>query len=186
MAIYADVEYFIELYMSLKRSTLKNQFIKLPKDLEKFTRDIAEVVDKIIELHADSADFLKFMFKYYSPMRIVPSPRHLLASKAIMRYQYHQSLKNIYVYDNYSIDGDDFFIHETFEIVSYRNDIMIPVDKDLRLKGIIFVSQQKNYNLTDKDKRDIIYAIIKLQFLEKPVPEELFKLKEKITERRII
>lgn len=179
MVTYADIEYFIELYMSWKRSIIKNQFIKLPKNRVKFTRDIAEVVDKITELHASPVDFLKFMFRYYSPMRIVPSPRHLLASKAIIRYRYHQSLKNIYIYDNYSIDGDDFFIYETFEMVSYKNDIMIPVDKDLRLKGIIFISQQKDYSLTDKDKKDVIYAIIKLQFLGKPIPEELFKLKER-------
>lgn len=182
MATFADIEYLAELYMSLKRSILKNKFIRLPKNIDKFTQDISEVVDKIQALHADPIDFIKFMFRYFSPMRIIPSPRHLLSDKAVMKYRYHQALKNRYIYDDYTVDGDELLIHETLETVSYRNEIMLPPDKDLRLRTAIFLSTQKDYILSEKDKRDVVYAIAKLKFVGKPVPYELIKLKERITD----
>jgi hypothetical protein len=156
----------------------KNPFIKLPKNIEKFNQQMQEVVDIMNEYHIEPIDFLHFMVRWYSPMRIFPQPCHLKAVKAINKYRYHQSLKNKYVFDDYSIDGDEFTIHETMEMVSYKNNIMLPPDKDIRLRGAMFLCTQKDYTLSDKDKRNIAYAYCKLKFIGRPVPEELLKLKE--------
>lgn len=180
-----DLYYFINIYINLKRNIFKNKFIKLPKDIDKFRKDIQEVIDFINQYHTDPVDFLKFMVRYYSPHRLFPTPRHLLAKKAIERYHYHQKLKNRYVYDDCTIDGDDVFVHETMETVSYRKDIMCPVAQDTRLRYVMFLIGGNNHKiLNNKDKRDVIYALVKLRLIGNPVPEELYKLKERIDSLR--
>jgi hypothetical protein len=179
---YLDVSYLIDLYITLKRMVYKNTFIKLPKNIEKFNQQMQEVTDIINEYHIEPVDFLNFMVRWYSPMRIFPQPYHLKAEKALRRYLYHQTLKNKYVFDDYSIDGDEFTINETYETVSYGKDIGLPIDKDLRLKYAMHLANYPTGNLIHEPKsiRDIAYAIVKLRFLGKPIPNELMKLKERV------
>lgn len=179
--VMIEIDYFIDLYINLKRNVLKNRFIKIPKDADKFIQDMTEVKEKIDALHADPIGYLQFMVKYYSPMRIFPSPRHLLSEKAVNKFRYHQALSNKFVYDYISFDKDNVFIHESMENVSYKNDISIPIDQDIRLKFAIHLSKQHGERVyTLKERNDIIYAISKLKYLEKPIPDELKQLKEAI------
>jgi hypothetical protein len=172
-----DVSYFTNIYLAHKRNILKNPYLSLShRDKEL----LPEVVDAINLLHAFPFDFLLFMSKYYSPMRIFPKPSHMLAKKALEKFKYHQTLKNRYLYDDASIEGDVFLIHETRETVSYKKDIMCPVDKDPRIKYVMFLIKEGKGK--PEDKKDITYALIKLRFLDKPIPEELQNLKEKIDE----
>ncbi len=176
-----NIDYIKDLYITLKRMVHKNPFIRLPKHQEKFNKQMQEVVDIINKYHIEPNDFLTFMAKYYSPMRIFPQPCHLKSEKAINIYRRHQVRKNIYWYDDYSINGDQFFIHETLETVSLSKDIRASLDKDLRLKWALHLATYPVGNLLykPKSKEDIIYAIIKLQFLGKPIPSQLMTAKEK-------
>ena len=176
-----DVEFFEHFYLAMKRRWLNNPFLKLSqKDKSK----LPEVVDAINIIHASIYDFMHFMISYYSPARIFPTPAMLIAKRALMKYHYHQSLKNIYVFDDYMLNGDKFTVCETQEIVSYRNDIMCPIDKDIRLKSVMFILTKDflNRTYTNAEKGDIAYTLAKLKYLEKPIPKELIQLKEKIDE----
>lgn len=177
-----DVPYFTNLYLAEKRNLLKNPYLSLS---HKAKDTLPEVVDTINLLHADPIDFLKFMVRYFAPARLFPQPSQMLSEKALNKYKYHQALKNIYVYDEYSVNGDNFLIHETMETVSYKKDIMCPVSKDPRLKYIMFLLLEGKLNSMENDKliykyTDLVYSIIKLKFLEKPIPQELLLAKERI------
>ena len=182
MITQTEIDDFMTLYINLKRAVRNNPYIRLPKDRKVLLDNATQVLEKMKEIHADPIDFLQFMCKYYSPMRIFPSLRHLLNEKAINKYRYHQSLTNKFVYDDVSFDRDNVFIYESLETVSYKNDFITPLDQDLRLRYAIHLSkndsQERIYNL--KERNDIIYALIKLRYLNKPIPEELLHAKEKI------
>jgi hypothetical protein len=175
-------QYFINLYISAKRNIMKNNFIKSPKTGSKQYQNLIDAANLVENMHADPIDFIQFFIKRLSPLRIFPQPYHLVSKKLIEKYRYHQSLKNRYIFADYMMCGDDFTINRTYEVVSYRDAIMLPVDKDLRLKTVMFMCTQKDHKLTDKDKKDIAYAFVKLNFLGKPVPEKLKMLYRKEVE----
>jgi hypothetical protein len=165
----------------MKRIHLNNPYIKLqksPKQIENFNKFIA-----LMEvMHADPADYILFAIKYYSPMRIFPTPSHLLSQRLVNKYRYHQSLKNIYVYDLYNIEKDSVYLYETGEEISYREDLISPIDNDPRLKYAVWLSKQKTNKYLNTDYRDVVYAIVKLTHLGKPIPGELKQLKERLYE----
>ena len=170
-------QYFIDLYMSAKRNMMKNNFIKPPKIGSKQHQNLIDAANLVEELHTNPIDFIQFFIKRLAPLRIFPQPYHLVSKKLVEKYRYHQVLKNVYECPEYSIDGDSFLIHVTLETVSYRNDIMVPVEKDMRVRWATSISNQKDYILSNQDRRDVEYTIAKLRFLEKPIPENLSKVK---------
>ena len=175
-----DVEYFMDLYINAKRRMLANKFIKLPADGSKPWKKLIEVAEVIAGLYADPSDFINYAIKYYAPMRIFPTPAHLLADRFLSKFRYHQSLKNVYNHLTYSVRGDVVFIYNTGESVSLKADIMCPIDQDARLKFAMHLAKtHKEGNTYDfRNWLDIHYALVKLTHLGKPIPEELKQIKE--------
>lgn len=170
-----DVDYLLELYMAIKRKMLHNRFLKVSAT-PKFVVGIKRAADIVEKLHADPLDFLEFMIGFYAPMRIFPQPGHLTSKVAIFKYKLHQARNNIYRYPTFSTDKDKCLIHETMETVFFT-DIVSPVTQDSRLRYTLAMLKEGEY----KGKisyNDIIYSLLKLELLHKPIPEELVKAKE--------
>jgi hypothetical protein len=173
-----DYHYILEIYLAMKRIHTHNPYIqwrKTPKEKDNLLKFIALMK----ALHADPVDYIIFAIKYYSPMRVFPSFGHLIAQKVLNKYRYEQALKNRYVYEDFNTDRDKVYIYETYEDVSY-DDFNRPVNSDARLRYALFLSTQKPSKYLDTDYNDVVYAILKLTYLGKPVPEELKELKERI------
>ena len=169
---------FIELYTQTKRHVTKIPFIKKPIPDSKQYNVFTQVTEIVNNLHADPVDYIRFMIRFYSPMRIFPQPFHLKAEKAVMKYRNHQGLKNVFRYNDYSTDGDSLLIHATNEAVSIRFDIYQPVDKDIRLKYVMHSIDNLSSNVDDKLRKDIHYAIVKLTILNRPIQSKLLEWKE--------
>ena len=175
-----DFNYALEIYLGIKRVFTHNPYIQLQKS-DKQRENFAKFVALLEVMHIDLVDYILFALRYYAVMRIFPSPSHLLSQKLIDKYHYHQSLRNIYVYELYNIERDKVFIYETSEEVSYR-DFTLPVDSDARLRYAIFLSDstRKYSKYLKTDYGDAVYAIVKLTHLHKPIPISLRELKEKL------
>ena len=181
-----DTEEFLDMYIAFRNEIIKGSFFPRPKPSSKSYAPFEQVVDKIKEIKADPAHFLGYMVKYYAPLRIFPKPCHLLAQKAISKYRYHQALKNIYRYDDFSMDGDDVFIHNTNEIVSLSKDIKCPINKDIRVQYLLFVFKEwdnsKQVDLATI-QRYIDYAIVKYAILQRVLPTEITQLANLIKDK---
>jgi len=173
-----ELDYFLSLYLNMKRNILQNKFLQLPKSKRIFNERVHKLINLLNTLHADPIDFLNFMTKYYSPMRIVPTPGHMLNEKAVNKFRYYQNLKNRYIYDDFTIDSDNVLLHYTLENISYRKDFICSVDQDIRLKYIMFLLNKKEYTFKEEDKKNIVYVYCKLKFQGKPIPERIKELYE--------
>lgn len=182
-----DYNNILEIYLTMKRIFTHNPYIQLQKS-GKQRESFAKFITLLEVMHADPTDYILFAIKYYAAMRVFPSPGHLLSQKLVNKYRYHQSLRNIYIYDMYNVERDKVFIYETAEEIPYK-DLMLPVDSDARLKYAIFLSQhsiRKHSKFLKTDYGDVVYAIVKLTHVNRPIPEELKKLKEQLYEENCL
>ena len=177
-------QFFIDLYMYALRIAANNIFLKAPKEGSKRWIALNTARQLVDEMGGDYDDFIRLQFTIFKRLGFPPKPEQLITQNAINRYKIHQKLKNRVHYKEYSVDGDYFIVHKTNRRYPL-SQVNLPSTSDPDANFAFALSEGEGIrHLSEKEqseaKASVIYAVQKLCYKGRHIPERLLKLYEEV------
>jgi hypothetical protein len=163
--------YFIELYIECKRLFYDNKYLKPPKVGSNEYNCLVKASQVVDEMHGEYSDFILTQARAFGYYHKFPEPYQLVSDQARQRYHIHQSRKNRYNYEYYSVDGDYITIKPTGKTYSV-NKISKRVEDD---DDASFIMNIIDRCIPHDNKYDdlIWYIVVKYMYRQKRLPQEI-------------
>ena len=173
---------FVELYTIALRTAYNNPWLQAPRvGSEKWKQ--LEAARKIVEeMKGEYGDYIRVQFAALKRVGAVPSPSHMVSTKAVDRYMIHQKMKNKYHHREYSIDGNEFVVHSTQKRYPVSQaDASIYDDSEANYAH--YISKEENLPKDiQKAWEAVEYAIAKLRYKDKTPTDALLRLRSRLQE----
>jgi len=172
-------EHLKNAYLSKVRGIKKNPWLQIKKEDEPLFDDLAKILD------AKQMDYMDYIaFHFDNPDKFMPAGKYICSTRAVQRYEIHQKMKNKYVNDDYSIDGEDFYVNKTFkkyELKQVKDGTAQDPDAHFALT-MSSSGNPENSELWEAAE----YALCKFLYKDKTPPTELMEFVKKCRNHRKI
>lgn len=167
-----------EIYEGILQASTKIEWVRTKADEISFFKDLAKIINL---LEADPYDYISFFVDKKS--HYLPKPSFLVSQVSVDRFRIHQKMKNLYVKDLYSLQGDTMMVNRTFKKYSLHQ-VGLPLQQDSDAEWAMQMSEDwlvpsKPEQMKDL-KEAVEYLVCKLKHKEKPVPTKLLEFRRMI------
>jgi hypothetical protein len=166
-----------DLYIAAKRAFFNRPFIReVKKDSEEYFQ-LEELSKKLDGISAPYDKYIRFIVHFFSKFHKFPTTKMLLADKSINAFRVHQSMKNIYVEDLYTLDGDFLIVQRTWRKYPIRQ-VQLPINDDAVATKVV-------HSLTDKKLQiieDFEYFMAKMAYKKRMLTDAFIKAYEELNE----